>query len=72
MASLLKFNKYGLAEPVKGLIVQLPWKNGRTLLGHVMDAYRNETIGCTMLKVRHFNGEMWPIDPAASAVRHVD
>lgn len=53
----IKFSRYGMAENPKGYHVALPFR-GRTLLGEVL----------SFVNVRHFNGEMWPIQAAASAV----
>ena len=38
-----------------------------TLLGDVRNYYRDED-GTPRLKVTHFNGEPWPIDPPAALV----
>ena len=62
-----RYSKFGLAVDPRGAHVTLPWQ-GRVLIGEVVGAYRSETRGMTHLKVRHFNGEQWPIDPVASAV----
>ncbi len=62
-----KLGKYGLAENVIGKHIALNWK-GRRLLGEVLRADYNDTRGYTMLTVRHFNGELWPIQPAVSVV----
>ena len=37
------------------------------LLGDVYDSYRDED-GTPRLRVRHFNGEPWPVDPPAALV----
>jgi len=62
-----KFNHYGLTVNPVGAQVTLPWQ-GRTLLGDVVGCYRSETRGVIHLIVRYFNGEPWPIEPAAVAV----
>jgi len=62
-----RFNKYGLTEDPRG--AQVTWTvRDRIFLADVIDYYRNEVTGATMLKVRHFNGEPMP-DVAAVAVR---
>lgn len=63
----LKFGKFGIQENPVGLKVALAVGN-RTHLGDVIGAYRDETRGMTMLKVRYFCGDMWPFDPAAASV----
>ena len=50
-----------------GAQVVMRWQ-GRTLLGDVTGAYRDDVRGMTHLKVRHFNGEPWPVDPHVLAV----
>lgn len=44
---------------------------GRRLIGEVTNVYRN-SHGYTLLKVKHFNGESWPIDPSAMAVEMLE
>jgi hypothetical protein len=39
----------------------------RTLLGTVNDVYRNGD-GRWLMRVRHFNGEPWPLEPSIYAV----
>lgn len=41
---------------------------GRRYLGDVGGAYFDEVTGVTRLRVRHFNGESWPMDPPARSV----
>jgi hypothetical protein len=41
--------------------------DGRTLLGDVRDAFL-DAYGTIRLRVTHFNGEPWPIDPPATSV----
>ncbi len=62
-----KLGKYGLAENAIGKHIALDWQ-GRRLLGEVLRADYNHIRGYTMLTVRHFNGELWPIQPAVSVV----
>lgn len=67
----IKRNKFGLAENPIGLIVTMSWK-GRDLLGTVRDTYRREVTDSIHLKITHFNGEWWPIEPIATVVHVVD
>jgi hypothetical protein len=67
----LEITKHGLKQDPRHAQVSLPWR-GRELLGDVTGCYRDETTGCVRLTVRHFNGEPWPIDPAAVAVNVLD
>lgn len=62
-----ELTKYGVKQDVRGAHVTLEFK-GRTLLGEVIGRYRDVTTGGIMLKVKHFNGEMWPFDPSITAV----
>lgn len=67
-AQNIQFGKKGrLAENPVGLKVALEW-HGRTLLGDVVACAYNDVRCCILLTVRHFNGEDWPIQPAAVAV----
>jgi len=61
------YSKFGLKANPRRAHVTLDWQ-GRTLLGEVTDCYRDETRGSIHLRVRHFNGEPWPIKPTALAV----
>lgn len=61
------YGKFGLKVNPVGAQVALMWQ-GRKLLGDVIGFERNETRGVTLLSVRHFNGEMWPIKPCAAVV----
>jgi len=63
-----RFNKFGLAENPVGRHVYLDYQ-GRRLLGEVRECYRRETPSAIMLKVNHFNGEPWPIEPTATVVQ---
>ena len=62
-----RFTKYGPAVDPRHAHVTLSWQ-GRSLLGEVTNAYFSEVRKVWHLKVRHFNGESWPIDPAMSVV----
>ena len=57
----------GLKCDPRGAQVVMEWQ-GRTLLGDVTAAYRDDVRGVTHLKVRHFNGEAWPVEPHVLAV----
>ncbi len=35
----------------------------RTLLGEIVDVYYDRAEDKTRVRVRHFNGEPWPIEP---------
>lgn len=59
--------KHGLACDPRGAQVSMQWQ-GRELLGDVIGCRRDPVTGSTLLQVRHFNGEMWPIEPVALAV----
>lgn len=63
----LQFGRFGLKQDPRGGHCTMEYQ-GRTLIGEVMDVYRSEVRGMTHLKVRHFNGESWPLDPAAVMV----
>jgi hypothetical protein len=53
---------------LRGAHVRMPWK-GRVLLGEVVDQYFQDfTPTGWHFKVRHFNGEPWPIDPTPAVV----
>jgi hypothetical protein len=56
-----------MAENPVGLHVALNFK-GRTFLGEVRGYVYNMTRGSVTLSVRHFNGEMWPIEPVWNLV----
>ena len=75
MTNKFQFTKFGLTENPIGLVVALPWKDSkgdpRTLLGEVVAVSRNDVRGMLHLSVRHFNGEMWPVEPVVSAVEIV-
>ena len=51
----------------KGCHVSMQWK-GRTLLGEVVERRYDEFCGCVRLTVRHFCGDLWPIEPTLLAV----
>jgi hypothetical protein len=59
--------KYGLKSDPRGAHVTMSYQ-GRTLLGEVVGVERAENRGMTLLIVRHFNGEDWPIKPHVLAV----
>lgn len=61
------YNRFGLTENPIGVYIAMQWQ-GRQLLGEVINTELNATRGMLHLIVRHFNGEMWPVKPVASAV----
>lgn len=67
MSRKFRFGKFGLREDPTGAHVTLDWQ-GRTLLGEVRSAEYNQATGYIVLTVRHFNGELWPIQPTVLAV----
>ena len=42
------------------------------LIGEVTDMYYHEGRSVTLLKVKFFNGEPWPLDPAIWAVEYLE
>jgi hypothetical protein len=53
---------------LRGVHVRMPWK-GRMLLGEIVDQYFQDYAPTGWhFKVRHFNGEPWPIDPCPAVV----
>jgi hypothetical protein len=60
-------SKYGLKSDPRGAHVTMEYQ-GRTLLGEVVAVERAENRGMTLLVIRHFNGEEWPIKPHVLAV----
>lgn len=67
MTTKFALGKYGLKSDPRGAHVTLEYQ-GRTLLGEVVGVERAENRGMTLLVVRHFNGEEWPIKPHVLAV----
>lgn len=67
----LKFGRWGLMENPKQLHCAFDY-SGRTYLGNIEQAFYDHVTGTTRLKVRHFNGEPWPVDPPAANVRILD
>lgn len=63
----LKHTKFGLAEDPRGRQVAFEYQ-GRVLLGDVIDVSRDYVTGSVRLRVRHFNGEMWPVAPLSRLV----
>jgi hypothetical protein len=59
--------KYGLKQNPVGAQVKMSWQ-GRTLLGDVKECYMDAFEGVTLLRVNHFNGEPWPLDPHVFSV----
>jgi hypothetical protein len=66
----LQSNKFGLTQnPIGG---HCTMRHGeRLLIGEVKSVYRNNH-GYTLLKVKHFDGSNWPLDPSAMAVDMLD
>jgi hypothetical protein len=68
---LIKFNRFGIQEDPTHAQVVMPYQ-GRNLLGDVK-GWRLERAPHggqhVVLDVRHFNGEAWPVQPVATAVR---
>lgn len=62
-----QFGKYGPKQDYTGAYVCL-MIGERQYLGNIISIYRNEVRGMTLAKVRHFNGEYWPFEPALSAL----
>ncbi len=67
MAHKILSNRWGLTQDPRGEHITMTW-HGRTLLGTVQDVMRDDVCGCFRLTVRHFNGEVWPVQPCAMAV----
>ena len=61
------FNKFGMKHDPRGAHVTLNWQ-GRSLIGEVIGVAYDAVCGCFRLTVRHFNGELWPVQPSALAV----
>lgn len=59
--------KFGLKHDPRGAHVTMEYQ-GRTLIGEVTGAHRNDVRGCILLSVRHFNGEPWPMEPGSYSV----
>jgi hypothetical protein len=68
MERKFKYGKYGLTENPVGKHVALPWRDGRVLLGEVIGSTYDDVRGMLKLSVRHFCGDMWPVEPVPSAV----
>lgn len=67
----IKISKGRIAEPILHRHVSMTWK-GRELLGEVIGLVYSHSRGYINLDVRHFNGELWPLSPAVSAVKLID
>lgn len=55
----IEFTRFGLKHDYRGAHVAYTL-GGRDYLATITGAYRNEVLGCTMLELRHFNGEQAP------------
>lgn len=53
------------AVDVRGMQIQMDWQ-GQSLLGDVQSVY--DTPAGQRLRVRHFNGQSWPVEPLADEV----
>lgn len=56
-----------MKEDPRNLHCTITWR-GRELLGEIIGFHFSQVRGITLLTVRHFCGDLWPIEPAASAV----
>jgi hypothetical protein len=59
--------KFGMKVDPRGAHVTFDWR-GRKLLGEVTGVERDDVLGATLLTVRHFCGDAWPIKPHFLAV----
>lgn len=64
-----KANRWGM-ENLVGLIVTMRCQ-GRLYLGEVKEMWRDDVTSTFRIRVNHFNGEPWPIEPSASSVQVV-
>ena len=55
-------------EPIGAYVHCMGFGLGRELLGEVIDTFPDPEDGSTRLRVKHFNGDPWPITPRISAV----
>ena len=62
-----RLGKYGPPHNPVGAQVSLDYC-GRTLLGDVTGVYRNEVTGSVVLRVAHFDGSPWSLDPIITVV----
>lgn len=63
--------KFGFAVDPVGEYVRLDHQ-GRILLGEVTEIYLREfPYPCTMARVKHFNGEPWPIEPGVTSLQWI-
>lgn len=67
MTRKFKFGKFGMKEDPRYAHVTLAYQ-GRDLLGEVIGVRFDEVCGCFRLTIRHFCGDLWPIEPSATAV----
>lgn len=63
-----EFTKFGPKYDYRGAHVRLRLPIGRVLLGEIVELNRDEVRGAVIAKVRHFNGEAWPVEPVLSAL----
>lgn len=71
MASLPKFpiGRFGYRFDPVGEFCRLDL-NGRTYLGEILEAWRDEVTGCVLVTALHFNGDPW--DTGAVALSALD
>jgi hypothetical protein len=62
-----EFTKHGIKHDPRGAHVTFQYL-GRQLLGEVVGLRRDDVLGATLLTVRHFCGDMWPVEPSARLV----
>jgi hypothetical protein len=63
----IPMTKYGFKYDPRGMQVTMNY-DGRSLLGEINGVARDEISGTTVLEVRHFCGDEWPIRPQVFAV----
>ena len=62
-----QFTKYGPKHDYRTAHVCLEYGK-QTLLGEIREVFRDEITGAIKCKVRHFCGDMWPIEPCLRAL----
>ena len=62
-----EFSKFGPRHDYRHAHVTLK-VGGRTLLGEIMNVYRDGFTGYHHARVRHMDGSAWPFEPALSAL----
>lgn len=68
----IEIRKFGLKSNPVGLHVKMTchffYHGPQEITGTIRDVYYDERTSTVRLIVTHFNGEMWPLHPLASAV----